>query len=341
MRRAYISGIGGLIGSATAERLLADGWHVAGVDANYRGDWFPGGSVRWRIDELASKGVHVTRGDFRAHLDEVAGCDLVVHCASQPSHDYSWRDPLLDASINYLGTLQLLEVVRQYAPEALVVYLSTNKVYGDAVNALEYETRGKRMEPTAVRWSRGIDESFPLDASLHTPFGISKLAGDLAVQDYGRHYGMRTVSLRCGCLTGRSGSAVEAQGFLGYLAKCAATGMPYTIYGHKGLQVRDNLDSEDLADAIVLLADGGQPKRAVYNMGGGPVNSLSVLEAIEFLQIECGARFSIRADGPERAGDHKWWVSDTGWFRFDYGWEPRKNVWDTLREMVERWKVAA
>jgi CDP-paratose 2-epimerase len=334
-KRAFVTGIGGLIGSSTAELLLAQGWDVSGVDANYRGAWFgPGGSVEWRMRELQAKGARVDKKDFRFETRMFEGADLVVHCASQPSHDFSRAKPVVDAQINYMGTVELLDRVSRFAPEAVFAFLSTNKVYGDRVNREAYKTEGERLVPRGGHIRRGIAEDYPMDASLHTPFGASKAAADLAVQEWRSTFEMQTVSFRCGCLTGKGGSAVELQGFLGYLVKCAVEGTPYTVYGHQGYQVRDNLDAEDLARAILLYAEN--PKAAVYNMGGGPENSLSVREAIAYLKDKHGCQFDVDYDGAERLGDHRYWVTATSKFEQDYpDWKPIKSVWRVLDEMVE------
>lgn len=337
-KKLYITGIGGLIGSATAERGLSLGYEVVGSESNARGRWFgDGGSVAWRVFELEARGVQVYRKDFRDCLKAVKDADLIVHCASQPSHDLSAKQPLEDSALNFMGTVELLEATRRYAPSAVFAFLSTNKVYGDRVNTLAYRRVGARYEideaALGIHPYFGVSEEMPLDASLHTPFGASKAAADLMVQEYRYSYGLRTVSFRCGCLTGPTGSAVELHGFLGYLVKCAATGKPYTIYGYGGLQVRDNLAAPDVASAIFAYAD--DPKGAVYNLGGGRENSVSVLEAIEFLERH-GYTMPV-THGPERTGDHRVWITDTRKFEADYrDWKKEWTVWETIQSMIER-----
>jgi CDP-paratose 2-epimerase len=328
--KLLVTGCGGLIGSATAELALSRGWAVTGIDGDLRGRWFgAAGSVEWRLKELASRGVRVIHDDFRSHIDKVKGMDAIVHCASQPSHDFSRSHVVIDSAVNYMGTVQLLEMCRVLAPEASFVFLSTNKVYGDRVNTMEYRREGLRLVPAAGEGS--ISEDASIDQSLHTPFGISKTAADLMVQEYRRCFGLQTVTLRCGCLTGKNGSPVELQGFLGYLVRCAVQGKPYTIYGHEGYQVRDNLDAEDLAEAILLAAQ--DPKDCVYNMGGGPENSVSVNEVSAYLKAK-GCDFEVK-HGPARLGDHKWWCSSTEKFRRDFPeWKPKKGVWAVIDEIL-------
>lgn len=338
IKTVYVTGIGGLIGSAVADLCLSRGLTVHGSESNARGRWFgDGGSVAWRVAELEERGATILRKDFRSRPKAVEGADLIVHCASQPSHDLSVKQPLEDSDLNFMGTVELLEATRRYAPDAAFVFLSTNKVYGDRVNRLAYRRVDDRYEvdevSSGVTPYFGVSEEMPLDGSLHTPFGVSKAAADLMVQEYRYCYGLRTVSLRCGCLTGPTGSAVELHGFLGYLVKCAVTGTPYTIYGYDGLQVRDNLAASDLAEAIFMY--GADPKGGVYNMGGGRENSISVWEAIYYLQKK-GFTMPI-SHGPARLGDHKWWISDTRRFEADYPeWYRKESVWRTIDAMAER-----
>jgi CDP-paratose 2-epimerase len=331
--RLFVTGVGGLIGSATAELAVSKGWQVTGVDADFRGKWFGHqGSVEWRLQELSKLGVRIIREDFRNKIDQVRDHDAVVHCASQPSHDYSRSHVVQDSAVNYMGTVQLLDICRQLIPKAAFVFLSTNKVYGDQVNNWLYTIENDRYvcDPN----SEGVSERLTIDQSLHTPFGVSKTAADLMVQECRRCFALPTVTLRCGCLTGKNGSPVELQGFLGWLVKCAVEGKPYTIYGHEGYQVRDNLDAADLAEAILLCCEDPNRGDGIYNMGGGPENSVSVNEVIAYLRDKHGCDFET-SHGPARLGDHKWWISDYGKFQRVYGWKPSKGVWEVIDGMVE------
>jgi len=310
-RHLLITGVGGLVGSALADAALAAGWSVHGIDDDSRGRWFgSNGSVASRLDALEAKGVQVRRADFRFSIDLVQGMDAIVHCAAQPSDDMSRRIPLADFVTNAYGTLVLLEAMRVHAKHAVFVLLSTNKVYGDHVNLAEYATVGSRFEPVRTYNMPGFDpddginEDFSIDRSLHTPFGVSKLCADLLTQEWKRTYGLNTVVLRLGCVTGPTGAAVELHGFLGYLVQCAVHGRPYTVYGHRGHQVRDNLAASDLVRAILYVLDD-PPQGPLYNMGGGRANSISINEAIIALKKEHGLQFHI-SEGSERLGDHKW-----------------------------------
>ena len=336
--KVLVTGAGGLVGSAFAELVHSRGHEVVGVESNARAGWFGwAASVDWRVRELQQLGVEVVWGDFRRHLDRVRGVDAVVHCAGQPSHDFSLGHTAEDFDINATSTVKLLEAVRHYSPSAPFVFLSTNKVYGDRINSLNYFVESSRLRPDPLSFFTGVSacgvrEDFPLDASLHTPFGVSKLAADLMVQEYARSFGMRTVSFRCGCITGRSGSPAELHGFLGYLVKRAVAGMPYTVYGHNGWQVRDNLAAEDLAAAILAWLD--RPVSGVYNMGGGADNSISVREAVDYLRSK-GLEFEVEWGRPPRLGDHVWWITDTSRFEADYPeWKRTRSVREMLDEMV-------
>lgn len=338
MRRVYVTGIGGLVGSAVARELAAHQWTVSGCDNNARGAWFGGaGSVQWRIDQLRKEGVEVDDGTVIGTVHKLKGVEAIVHCAGQPSHDYSVKEPLEDTEANYISTLFMLEYLRQHNKGASVVFMSTNKVYGDRVNQCHYSQQGDRFVPvTTSRWicANGVNELCSTDGCRHTPFGVSKLAADLMVQEYWLRYRIPTVCFRCGCITGSERSAVELHGFLGYLAKCAATGQKYTVYGHRGLQVRDNLSADDLAKLTRIWLDGPVP--GVYNVGGGLANSLSVREAVNMLRTEFGCKFEVDWHGPARYGDHMWWVSDMTCLNAVYPmWRPRIGVKEMLNAMVE------
>jgi CDP-paratose 2-epimerase len=334
--KILVTGAGGLVGSAVSLLASSLGHSVVGFDSDARGRWFgSSGSVDWRLDELKSRGVKVVRSDFRL-VENVDHFDAIVHCASQPSHDFSRDHVIEDSSVNYMGTVVLLESARKSKHNPVFVFISTNKVYGDRINSLKFFSNGLRFTPSVevegVSSVFGVNEKFNIDASLHTPFGVSKLAADLMVQEYRRCFGLKSVCFRCGCITGAGGSAVELHGFLGYLVKVAVSGGTYRIYGHGGLQVRDNISADDLASAILLYIDN--PIGDVYNMGGGPENSVSILETMKYLRSK-GLRFSV-VNEPPRLGDHKWWITDTAKFERDYpAWKKQKSVWRVIDEMVE------
>jgi CDP-paratose 2-epimerase len=246
---------------------------------------------------------------------------LIVHCAAQPSHDLAASRPFDDFDVNAVGTLNLLEAARSSAPEAPFVFLSTNKVYGDAPNELplvELETRWEYADPAD---QEGIDETMRIDATMHSLFGASKVAADVLVQEYGRYFGMPTVCFRGGCLTGPNHSGAELHGFLAYLARAAKERRTYRVFGYKGKQVRDNIHSYDVCTAIMAFAER-PTSAAVYNLGGGRENSVSVIEAIARFEELLGVRLPTQYVPEARRGDHICYISDLRRFRTDYPeWE--------------------
>ena len=260
----------------------------------------------------------------------------VIHTAAQPSHDWAARDPMLDFTVNANGTLVLLEMTRKYCPEAVFIFTSTNKVYGDTPNSLplvELETRWElQNHPYA---EHGIDEQMSIDQSKHSLFGASKVAADVLVQEYGRYFGLKTGVFRGGCLTGPAHSGTELHGFLAYLAKCAVTGKPYTVFGYKGRQVRDNIHSHDL---VQMLWHFFQAPLAgeVYNAGGSRHSNCSMQEAIGLCEELTGREMSIRYAQENRAGDHIWWISDVRKFRSHYpDWQYNYDIRGILEEIVK------
>jgi CDP-paratose 2-epimerase len=261
----------------------------------------------------------------------------VVHAAAQPSHDWAAREPITDFTVNANGTLVLLECTRAHCAEAVFIFTSTNKVYGDTPNRLplmEQETRWE-VDPVHAYAAHGIDESMSIDRTLHSVFGASKVAADVMVQEYGRYFGMRTACFRGGCLTGPAHSGAELHGFLAYLVKCGVTGRRYTVFGYKGKQVRDNIHSNDLVSAFWRFYEAPRVGE-VYNIGGGRHANCSMLEAIALVQEMTGRPLDWVYSDTNRAGDHIWWVSDIRRFMAHYpGWGIQYDLPRTLREMVD------
>jgi CDP-paratose 2-epimerase len=335
---AIVTGSAGLVGSACARELAAVGLEIAGIDNDMRrvffGDSASTAFCRARL-ERELPGYRHFDADVRdvGALDRIfahfgSGCAAVIHTAAQPSHDWSARDPLTDFAVNAQGTLNLLEATRRHCPAAAFVFVSTNKVYGDLPNQLPLEERETRWElPDDHRYGRhGIDESLSIDQSLKSPFGASKAAADLMVQEYGRYFGLRTGVFRGGCLTGPDHSGAELHGFLAYLVRCAVTGTHYTIYGHHGKQVRDNIHAEDLARAFRHFVEAPRCGE-VYNIGGGRFSNCSMLEAVQIAQELSGRELDWHYSEPARQGDHVWWITDLRKFRSHYpDWAPRHDL---------------
>ena len=302
---------------------------VVGVDNDLRQEFFGEvASTQWNREALKNecRGYRHFSLDIRSEkemsrLFEEFGNDikLVIHAAAQPSHDWAAKDPAMDFTVNANGTLVLLEMTRKYCPKAVFIHLSTNKVYGDRPNFLplvELETRWE-LESSHPFFERGIDESMNIDQTTHSLFGTSKLAADLLVQEYGRYFGIQTACFRGGCLTGAAHSGAELHGFLSYLMICAIKKKPYTVFGYKGKQVRDNIHSYDLVNALYhFYLNPGQAK--VYNIGGGRYSHCSVLEAITLCEEISGNKLEWAYSDENRIGDHIWWVSDVSRFRKDY-----------------------
>jgi CDP-paratose 2-epimerase len=345
MSIAVITGSAGLIGSEASVFFAGMGLDVVGIDNDMRKTFFgEEASTSWnraRLEEqLGRRYRHVsldirdTNAIDRLFGDLGAAVKLIVHAAAQPSHDWAARAPHVDFQVNAVGTLNLLEATRQHAPEAIFIFTSTNKVYGDLPNRLPLVERELRFEIDAAHpYAGGIPEDMSIDQSMHSVFGASKVAADVLVQEYGRYFGLRTACFRGGCLTGPNHSGTQLHGFLSYLMKCAMTGTPYTVYGYKGKQVRDNIHSADLIRAFrefFLQPRVGE----IYNMGGGRFSNCSMLEAIAMCEELSGRELKWVYDDRNRAGDHIWWISDTTKFQQHYpGWNLQYDVRRILEEI--------
>jgi CDP-paratose 2-epimerase len=352
MPTAIVTGSAGLIGSETVRALCASGVDVAGIDNDMRGRFFgPEASTTSTREQLQSLpryrhfdvDIRDTASLERVFAERGTDISLVVHTAAQPSHDWAARDPLLDFSVNASATLSLLELTRRHAPEAVFIFTSTNKVYGDTPNRLplvEHETRWE-IDPSH-HFSAGIDETMSIDQSLHSIFGASKVAADVLVQEFGRYFGLRTAVFRCGCLTGPQHAGAELHGFLDYLMKCVVTGRKYTVFGYKGKQVRDNLHSADVVAAFLEVWKAPRTGGPVYNLGGGRFSHCSMLEAIETCERIAGRRLTWTYQDTNRVGDHIWYISDLRKFKADYpAWTQQYDLEALLRDIhdqnVDRW----
>ena len=340
-----VTGSAGLIGSETVIFFAQKGFTIVGIDNDMRAHFFgQEASTRWKRMQMEARVPNYRHVEADIRDPEAMGrlfsryggaITGVIHTAAQPSHDWAARDPMLDFTVNANGTLVLLEMTRQYCPEAVFIFTSTNKVYGDTPNSLplvELETRWElQNHPYA---EHGIDEQMSIDQSKHSLFGASKVAADVLVQEYGRYFGLKTGVFRGGCLTGPAHSGTELHGFLAYLAKCAVTGKPYTVFGYKGRQVRDNIHSHDL---VQMLWHFFQAPLAgeVYNAGGSRHSNCSMQEAIGLCEELTGREMSIRYAQENRAGDHIWWISDVRKFRSHYpDWQYNYDIRGILEEIV-------
>jgi CDP-paratose 2-epimerase len=270
---------------------------------------------------------------------------LIIHTAAQPSHDWAALAPQVDFAVNANGTLNLLEAARRHAPDATFIFTSTNKVYGDRPNKLPLQDRASRLElPEDHPWYGGINTRMPIDRCTHSLFGVSKAAADLLVQEYGRYFSMPTVCFRGGCLTGPQHAGARLHGFLAYLMRCTVMGEPYTIFGHGGKQVRDNLHAQDVVSAFDAFRRSPKPA-AVYNLGGGRQSNVSILEAIDLCQRITGRRLTFSVSDNPRVGDHRWWISDMTAFQREYPeWRVTLGIEAILCQIyehnVDRWLAA-
>lgn len=354
MSIAIITGSAGLIGSEACTHFATQGLHIVGIDNDMRRTFFGDeASTTWNVERLQrSLGKayehHSLDIRHREAIDKLfcrygKGVALVIHTAAQPSHDWAAREPFTDFDINAVGTLNVLEAARRHSPEAVFIFTSTNKVYGDTPNRLPLEELALRYElPKDHTYYNGIREDMSIDASLHSLFGASKVAADVLVQEYGRYFSMQTACFRGGTLTGPQHSATQLHGFLGYVMRCTMTATPYTVFGYKGKQVRDAIHSHDLITAFDAFFK--EPRVAeVYNIGGGRFSNCSVLEAIQLSQEIAGRELMWSYDERNRIGDHIWWIGDNGKFQSHFpNWKQAYDVPRILQEIFEhnhhRWK---
>jgi CDP-paratose 2-epimerase len=343
--KVLITGAGGLIGSEAAKYYGRQGDEVHGLDNNMRELFFgPRGNVRWNIQRLVADipsfrhiDLDIRNRDGVTDLFRAHRFDRVIHCAAQPSHDKAKEIPYLDFEVNAVGTLNLLESARQHCPECVFIHMSTNKVYGDAPNEIPLTELEARWDYARPADHNGVDETCRIDRTTHSLFGASKTAADIMAQEYGRYFDMNVGIFRGGCLTGPSHSGVELHGFLSYLVKVAVAGEPYTIFGYKGKQVRDNIHSYDVIQAFEAFARNPRSGE-VYNLGGGRQNSVSVLEAIAAIDSLTGRKLAFTYDERNRLGDHICYISNLGKLRADF---PEWNITISLHDMIEQMVRAA
>jgi CDP-paratose 2-epimerase len=352
MSIAVVTGSCGLIGSETVSFFCEKGFDVVGIDNNMRKFFFgEDGSIVWNKKRLQKKyknyrhySVDIRDEKKISSLFSRLAKDisLIVHTASQPSHDWAARDPKIDFTVNANGTLVLLEATRKYAPEVVFIFTSTNKVYGDRPNSLPLVELEKRYElPREHRYYKGIDESMSIDDCLHSLFGASKVAADVLTQEYGKYFGLKTAIFRGGCLTGPMHSGAQLHGFLSYLVKCLVTGRIYKVFGYKAKQVRDNIHSFDMVNAFYHFFQNPRCGE-VYNMGGSRFANISILEAIDMCEKISGKRLAYEYVDQNRRGDHIWWISDVSKFKSHYaGWDFKYDIEHTLREIYETQKELA
>lgn len=347
--KALVTGSGGLIGSEAAKFFAEKGFEVVGIDNDMRSYFFgKEASTEWNRkkveDKLKNQYTHYTAdirdNDAIAKIFKEHRFDIIIHTAAQPSHDWAAREPFTDFSVNATGTLVMLENMRQHCPDAVFIFTSTNKVYGDTPNRLPLIELDKRWElPEDHHFYKGIDETMSIDDTKHSIFGASKVAADIMVQEYGKYFGFKTAVFRGGCLTGPAHSGAELHGFLAYLIKCIYTGKKYTIFGYKGKQVRDNIHSHDLVNAFYHFYQNPRSGE-VYNIGGARNSNISMLEAIDAIEKRLGKKANYELSTENRIGDHIWYVSDVSKFKSHYpDWDFEYDIDAILDDMCKAVQV--
>ena len=362
MKIAIVTGSAGLIGSQTCDFLHEKGYKIVGVDNDMRSYFFGEEastndsqiSLQDKLENYEHQYVDIRNYEemdkiFKRHADDI---EMVIHTAAQPSHDWAVKEPLTDFSVNATGTMNMLELTRLNCPKATFIFTSTNKVYGDRPNlsydnsSSDLEYNGMMIKEEETRWEAyfesketalsAIDEKMSIDNTKHSVFGASKVAADVMCQEYGKYFNMNIGIFRGGCLTGPNHAGAQLHGFLSYLVKCAVHNKPYTIFGYKGKQVRDNIHSWDLVNMFWHFHK--DPKQGeVYNVGGGRNNSTSILEAIDKINKISGYNWdNYTLSDENRVGDHMWYISDLSKFKNDYpGWDITIDLDETLKQMVE------
>lgn len=345
-KKVLITGSAGLIGSESSKFFAERGFEIYGIDNNMRKYFFgEEASTDWSRKQLKQKlkdkythfTVDIRDSNKLESIFKKNTFDLIIHTAAQPSHDWAAKEPFTDFGVNAVGTLNMLENFRKYSPKAVFIFTSTNKVYGDTPNNLPLIELEERYElPKKHKYYKGIDESMSIDNSTHSIFGASKVSADIMTQEYGKYFGLKTAVFRGGCLTGPAHSGTQLHGFLAYLIKCVATGTPYTIFGYKGKQVRDNIHSYDLVNAFYHVYKNPR-KGEVYNMGGSRHSNTSMLEAIRKAESILNKKAKVKYQKVNRIGDHIWYISDVSKFKSHYpDWEYTYNNDQIIEEICRQ-----
>lgn len=340
--KVLVTGSSGLIGSEAVSKYASEGHAVHGIDNNQRQAFFgPAGDTTWNRKRLQTEHENFVHHNLdirdRPALMKLFGevrFELIVHCAAQPSHDLAASIPFDDFDTNAVGTLNLLEATRQFSPEAVFIFMSTNKVYGDGPNFIKLTEHEKHYDYADPQYANGIPETFSIDQSLHSLFGASKVAADVMAQEYGKYFDMKVGIFRGGCLTGPSHSGVELHGFLSYLLKVARCNEKYTIFGYKGKQVRDQIHSSDVIAAFDAFYQNPRCGE-VYNLGGGRENSASVLQCIEMIEQVSGTRLNYTYLDEPRRGDHICYFSDLTKLKSHFpDWSITQTIPDMIQQML-------
>ena len=346
MKIALITGSSGLVGSESSFFLLNKGFKVIGIDNNYRKFFFgEEGStdlIKKKLILYSKNYIHYDyditdilniEKIFKKFMNKIK---IIIHAAAQPSHDWSYSNPKIDFNVNALGTLNLLELTKQYCSNSVFIYLSTNKLYGDNPNKLFFKEKKFRWDLKRIsKHYKGINENFSIDNCVHSLFGVSKAYADLVVQEYGKNFGLKTVCYRAGCITGPNHSGTKLHGFLSFLVKSCIKYKKYNLIGYKGKQVRDNIHSFDLVNCFWQFYKNPKKFGEIYNIGGGRFSNCSILEAIKYIEKKLNIKVRKIFIKKPRAGDHQWYITDLSKFKKDYpNWKQKYNTQMILDEII-------
>lgn len=337
--RILITGGAGLVGSHAAEYFAKKKWQVVVLDNLMRSQIFgyDKDSVEFNWNYLAQyKNVKRIKGDVRNEKDVKTalgkGVDVVIHTAGQPGVPSSVRMPLEDFSINASGTLNVLECTRKKSPRATIVYCSTNKVFGENIDKIPLKELKTRY---TYKDMEGVNEDMLTDLTGHTPYGVSKLTGDLYTQEYAHIYKMKTGVFRMSCIYGVRQFGFEDQGWVAWFIIATLKNKPITIYGD-GKQVRDLLYAEDLVKGYEAFINS-KLQHGIFNIGGGPKNTTSLLEFIDEIEKLLGKRPKITFSD-WRPSDQKVYISDISKIKKTLGWQPKISVKEGIKRLTD-WVV--
>jgi len=333
-QKMLITGGCGFIGTNAAVYFSQKGWDVHCIDNFSRS----GSRLNADVIRAAAPGVAIEEMDVARDADklrgliESSGFDAIIHAAAQVAVTSSVTDPMHDFSVNALGTMHVLDATRSLEKKPVVLFTSTNKVYG----GLEHVA----LEEGATRYTipalpNGVPEATPVD--FHSPYGCSKGAADQYVRDWNRIYGVPTVVFRQSCIYGQHQFGIVDQGWVVFLTMKALFDRPITIYGD-GKQVRDVLFMDDLSHAFdAAIGNIGKTRGHIYNIGGGPAHSLSILEFVRFVEDRLGKKLDVRFEGA-RPGDQKVYISDHTKASNHFGWSPTTSFeagFEKIRAWIE------
>jgi CDP-paratose 2-epimerase len=336
--RILITGGAGLVGSHCAEIFALKNRKnkVIVLDNLMRSQLFGYNkrSVEFNWNYLKKyKNIELIKGDVRNEKDVAKavgrGVDVLIHTAGQPGVPSSVRMPKEDFSINAFGTINVLETVRKKSKKTVCIYCSTNKVYGENVDKILLVEKNKRY---AFKYVKGVSEEMSTDLTGHTPYGVSKLAGDLYVQEYGHIYKMKTAVFRMSCIYGTRQFGFEDQGWVAWFIIATLFNKPITIYGN-GKQVRDLLYVDDLVYGYNAFINSNL-ENVVLNIGGGPANTISLLEFLEQLEVLTGKKPKVKFS-EWRPSDQKVYITDLTKIKSQLNWSPEIPVKVGIKRLID------